>query len=62
MIPHHQFIDPWIPSTMEVALHKIADEFNRVHRRLDQLEDFVRYVDETAPELRTAYQVSKRIE
>lgn len=60
------FMDDWGTRT---AMNRIEDEFMKVYKRLEKTEDrlkaveeFVRYVDETAPELRTAYHVSKRME
>lgn len=60
-IPRPQFSTPWT-TDINPTLRAIEHEFSKVHARLDKLEEFVRYVDEVAPELRTAYEVKKRIE
>jgi alpha-L-fucosidase len=43
------------------AIRELQGEVNYLGSELHELKEFVKYVDATAPELRTAYQVSKRI-
>lgn len=50
--------DGWLNQYLEALKHAV----NEHEHRLLELEDYIKYVDATAPELRTAYKVSKRIE
>jgi hypothetical protein len=47
---------------MARAISELQQEVSRMDQDMLEMQDFVKYVDETAPELRTAYQVSKRME
>lgn len=54
--------NPWMDKNIQHLATQVRYELLRLHHRIDELEEFIKYVDATAPELRTAYHVSKLIE